>query len=101
MPLLHGTWQTLDEAIGRGTLAISEKGGGTVPIVTVENRSKDAYILLMMGDVIKGGMQTRTVRQDTVLGLGSGSSLKFSASRPIAGRAKRAFPRPTPRRRSR
>ncbi len=70
VPLLHGTWQTLDEAIGRGTLAISEKGGGTVPTVTVENRSKDAYILLMMGDVIKGGMQTRTVRQDTVLGPG-------------------------------
>ncbi len=70
VPLLHGTWQTLDEAISRGTLVIGEKGGGTVPVVSVENRSKEAYILLMMGDVIKGGMQTRTVRQDTVLGPG-------------------------------
>ena len=70
VPLLHGTWQTLDEAIARGTLVIGEKGGGTVPVVSVENRSKDAYILLMMGDVIKGGMQTRTVRHDTVLGPG-------------------------------
>ena len=70
VPLLHGTWQTLDEAISRGTLVIGEKGGGSVPVVSVENRSKDAYILLMMGDVIKGGMQTRTVRHDTVLGPG-------------------------------
>ena len=70
VPLLHGAWQTLDEAIDRGTLVIGEKGGGSVPVVSVENRSKEAYILLMMGDVIKGGMQTRTVRHDTVLGPG-------------------------------
>ena len=70
VPLLHGAWQTLDEAISRGTLVIGEKDGVTVPVVSVENRSKEAYILLMMGDVIKGGMQTRTVRHDTVLGPG-------------------------------
>ncbi len=70
VPLLHGAWQTLDEAVARGTLVISEKGGGSVPVVSVENRSRDAYILLMMGDVIKGGMQTRTIRHDTVLGPG-------------------------------
>ncbi len=69
-PCLHGAWQTLDEAISRGTLVIGEKDGGTVPVVSVENRSKDTYILLMMGDVIKGGMQTRTVRHDTILGPG-------------------------------
>jgi len=70
VPLLHGTWQSLDQAVARGTLAIGEKDGGTVPVVSVENRSREAYILLMMGDVIKGGMQTRTVRHDTVLGPG-------------------------------
>jgi hypothetical protein len=70
VPLLHGAWQTLDEALTRGTLVISEKAGGSVPVVSVENRGKEAYILLMMGDVIKGGMQTRTVRHDTVLGPG-------------------------------
>jgi len=70
VPLLHGTWLTLDEAVTRSTLVISEKGGGTVPVVSVENRSREAYILLMMGDVIKGGMQTRTVRHDTVLSPG-------------------------------
>jgi len=70
VPLLHGAWQTLDEAISRGTLVISEQNGGSVPLVSVENRSKNNYILLMMGDVIKGGMQTRTVRHDSVLGPG-------------------------------
>lgn len=70
VPLLHGPWQTLDTAIAAGTLLISEKNGGTVPVVSVENRSKEGYVLLMMGDVIKGGMQTRTVRHDTVLGPG-------------------------------
>jgi hypothetical protein len=70
VPLLHGAWQTLDEAVSRGTLLITEKGGGSVPVVSMENRSRDAYILLMMGDVIKGGMQTRTVRYDTILGPG-------------------------------
>ena len=68
--LLKGGWQTLDEAIDRGTLVIREKGGGNVPVVIVENRSKHAHILLMTGDVIKGGMQTRTVRNDTVLAPG-------------------------------
>ncbi len=70
VPLLHGSWQTLDEAIARRTLLIREKGGGSVPTVSVENRSTETYILLMIGDVIKGGMQTRTVRHDTVIGPG-------------------------------
>jgi hypothetical protein len=70
VPLLHGAWQTLDEAIVHGTLVIREKAGGNVPTVSVENRGKNTYILLMTGDVIKGGMQTRTVRHDTVLGPG-------------------------------
>ena len=65
--LLHGKWQTLDEAIDRGTLVIREKDGGNVPTVSVENQNENARILLMTGDVIKGGMQTRTVRHDTVL----------------------------------
>ncbi len=70
VPLLHGKWLTLDEAIDRGTLVIREKDGGNVPTVSVENRGKNTDILLMTGDVIKGGMQTRTVRHDTVLSPG-------------------------------
>jgi hypothetical protein len=70
VPRLHSKWLTLDEAIDSGTLVIREKGGGSVPSVRVENHSRNTYILLMTGDVIKGGMQTRTVRHDTVLGPG-------------------------------
>ena len=70
VPLLRGAWYTLDEALNRGILAVSEQGGGSVPLVSVENRSKKVHILLLMGDIIKGGMQTRTIRHDTVLGPG-------------------------------
>jgi hypothetical protein len=70
VPLLNGTWLTLDEAVSRGTLVVHEKEGGSVPVVSVENRSQEAHILLMMGDVIKGGKQTRTIRYDTVLSPG-------------------------------
>ncbi len=64
---LRGHWLTLDEAISRGSLVIREKGGGSVPTVIVENRSRDDYIFLMAGEIISGGMQTRTVRKDVVL----------------------------------
>jgi hypothetical protein len=64
---LRGHWLTLDEAISRGSLLVREKGGGSVPTVIVENRSRDDYIFLMAGEIISGGMQTRTVRKDVVL----------------------------------
>ncbi|NQU26514.1 MAG: hypothetical protein HQ567_34945, partial [Candidatus Nealsonbacteria bacterium] len=62
---LRGDWLSLDKAISRGVLAISEKGaGGSVPVVTVENRSRDEHVFIMAGEVIAGGKQTRTVRND-------------------------------------
>ncbi len=64
---LRGHWLTLDEAISRGSLVVREKGGGSVPTVIVENGSHDDYIFLMAGEIISGGMQTRTVRKDVVL----------------------------------
>jgi hypothetical protein len=70
VPLLRGRWLTLDGAVARGVLAVSEKGGGSVPVVWVENRSRDEYVFLMTGEVIAGGMQTRTVRNDIVLAPG-------------------------------
>ena len=101
VPLLHGAWQTLDEAIARGTLVIREKGGGSVPVVSVENRSKDAYILLMMGDVIKGGMQTRTVRHDTVLGPGQRLDLEVFCVEAPRWQGEKTFSAAKPRPRSR
>jgi len=68
---LGGRWLTLDAAISRGVLVVSEKGGGgTVPSVIVENRSRDQHVFIMTGEVIAGGKQTRTVRQDVVLSPG-------------------------------
>ena len=49
---------------------VSEKGGGAVPVLWVENRSPDQHVFIMGGEVIAGGMQTRTVRRDVVLAPG-------------------------------
>jgi hypothetical protein len=70
VPLLRGRWLTLDAAVSRGILLVTEKEGGSVPLVWVENRSRDQYVFIMTGEVIVGGMQTRTVRHDLVLAPG-------------------------------
>jgi len=68
---LPGGWLTLDAALARGVLAVIEKGAaGSVPVVVVENRSRDEHVFIMAGEVISGGKQTRTVRQDVVLAPG-------------------------------
>lgn len=67
---LEGRWLSLDQAISRGVLVVSEKGGGSVPVVVVENRSRDENVFIMTGEVISGGKQTRTVRTDVVLSPG-------------------------------
>ena len=68
---LRGGWLTMDQAISRGVLVVTEKsGGGEVPIVSVENRSRDDTVFIMSGEVLAGGKQTRTVRQDVVLAPG-------------------------------
>jgi len=68
---LRGGWLTLDAAIARGVLEVNEKGGGgSVPVVTVENRSRSQRVFIMSGEVISGGKQTRTVRQDVILAPG-------------------------------
>jgi hypothetical protein len=67
---LGGRWLTMDAALSRGDLVVTEKGGGSVPVVWMENRSRDRNILIVAGEVISGGKQTRTVRQDVVLAPG-------------------------------
>jgi hypothetical protein len=59
-------WLTMDRAISRGDLEIREKGSGSVPLVVAENRGRD-NIFIMAGEVISGGKQARTVRNDVVL----------------------------------
>jgi hypothetical protein len=64
---LRGSWLTLDRAVSQGVLRITEKGsGGSVPVVVMENTSRDAHVFIMAGEVISGGKQTRAVRQDVV-----------------------------------
>jgi hypothetical protein len=70
VPLLRGRWLTLDKAISQGILEVSEKPGGRVPLVRVGNKSQDENVLIMTGEVIAGGMQTRTIRRDVVLAPG-------------------------------
>jgi hypothetical protein len=66
-----GSWLTLDQALASGVLAVTEKeGGGSVPVIHVANGSRDAYVFAMAGEVLSGGKQTRTVRQDFVLAPG-------------------------------
>jgi hypothetical protein len=70
-PDLRGAWLTMDQAISRGVLVVSEKGaGGSVPVVIVENRSHSEHVFMMGGEVISGGKQTRTVRNDLILAPG-------------------------------
>lgn len=68
---LGGRWLTLDDAVSRGDLVIREKGtAGSVPVVIVENRSRDRHVFLMAGEILSGGKQTRTVRRDVILSPG-------------------------------
>lgn len=67
---LGGRWLSLDDALSRGVLVIREKGGGSVPVVEVENRSRDEHVFIMSGEVISGGKQTRTMRHDTIVAPG-------------------------------
>ena len=73
--LLRGRWLTLDKAISRGVLDVSEKNGGSVPLLRVWNKSRDENVLLMTGEVVTGGRQTRTIRHDVVLAPGQSIDL--------------------------
>jgi hypothetical protein len=61
-----GNWETLDKAVQAGHLKILEETQAQVSQVQVENVS-DATVFLMSGEIIKGGQQTRVIRQDTVI----------------------------------
>jgi hypothetical protein len=66
-----GRWWTADAAVANGTLVVTEKGGGgTVPVVVMENRSRSDHVFVMAGEIISGGKQTRTVRRDIILSPG-------------------------------
>jgi hypothetical protein len=58
---------SLKQALEQKKIMITEKGnGGTVNMLTVENKSKDT-IIINCGEVIKGGQQDRVINEDLVL----------------------------------
>jgi hypothetical protein len=68
---VRGRWLTLDDAVRQGVLVVQEKGsGGSVPVVVVENRSRDTHVFILAGEILSGGKQTRTVRRDVILSPG-------------------------------
>ncbi|MEK6815102.1 MAG: DUF6569 family protein [Nitrospirota bacterium] len=61
-----GEIRTMDEALEAGSLVVRESGRGVVETLVVENRG-DAPVLLMAGEILVGGKQNRTLRQDVLL----------------------------------
>ncbi len=70
--LVHGDTQleerryaTLSEALEKNFVVVKETGN--VQELTIENRSKTVTAFLNAGDIVKGGRQDRTVRDDLIL----------------------------------
>ena len=67
-----GKYTAMQEAIQKNKVKITEKNsGGSVNDLTVENISSDT-IIIICGDVVKGGQQDRIVQEDIVLAPKSG-----------------------------
>ncbi len=75
--LVHGDTQleqrhysTLSEALAKKTVVVRETGN--VQQLSIENLSKDTPVFLNAGDIVKGGRQDRTIRDDLILAPHSG-----------------------------
>jgi hypothetical protein len=75
--LIHGRTQlesrsyaTLSEALEKGFVIVKETGN--VQELSIENVSKGMTVFVNAGDIVKGGRQDRTVRDDLILPPGSG-----------------------------
>jgi hypothetical protein len=67
-----GKYTALQEAVQKNKIKITEKtSGGSVNDLTAENISSDT-IIIICGDVVKGGQQDRIVQEDIVLAPKSG-----------------------------
>jgi hypothetical protein len=61
-----GGYWTLDRALARGLLRITEKGSGDVPELLAENLGREP-VFLMAGEIVRGGKQNRVISQDMLL----------------------------------
>jgi len=98
-----GRYTALQEAVQKNKIKITEKpSGGSVNDLTVENISSDT-IIIICGDVVKGGQQDRIIQEDIVLAPRSGkknlkvfcvesgrwsrSDVNYSGSRDVVAKA--------------
>lgn len=68
-PAATGDYVTLADGLAAGTVQVTEKDGGDVPRLSVENRGK-VPVFLAAGDVVTGGRQDRVVVADVVVAPG-------------------------------
>lgn len=57
---------SLDEALEADALVIAEKDAGSVPTLLARNRGKRP-VLMLAGEIVVGGKQNRTLREDLLL----------------------------------
>lgn len=62
----HAGYQTLAQGLADGSVTVAESGGGSVPQLMVHNQGR-RHVLLLAGDVVKGGKQDRVITADLVL----------------------------------
>jgi hypothetical protein len=62
---------SMEEAIRRRDLVITEKETGSVPILLAQNRGRRP-VLVLAGEIVVGGKQNRTLQDDVLLPPGSG-----------------------------
>ncbi len=68
--LEHQNYISLSEALTNGSVVVKETGN--VSELQVQNRSKSGTVFLNAGDIVKGGRQDRTIREDLILQTRSG-----------------------------
>lgn len=66
-----GDYMTLEEALDRKALRITETG--SVSTLRVENISKNRKIFIQSGDIIRGGKQDRVIKHDLIINVNSGT----------------------------
>jgi hypothetical protein len=68
---LRTDYASAQEALAEGMLLVREKGAGEVPVLMARNRGARP-VLLLAGEVLLGGKQDRTLRDDVLLPAESG-----------------------------
>jgi len=72
---VKSNYHTLEKALLSKKLTIKEvSSSGTVNTLEVENKGKDT-VMIMMGDVLKGGKQDRVVQEDYLIAPGKKKSI--------------------------